>query len=69
MPPRRRVTTAPLAPSEDRETIDIDVVDSDPDADNPLRVAGRPIQGPLRPSTQRILTDLRLQGQLRAYRL
>ena len=52
MPPRRRVTTAPLAPSEDRETIDIDVVDSDPDADNPLRVAGRPIQGPLCPSTQ-----------------
>ena len=47
MPPRRRVPPVTTVLSEDRETIDIAVVDSDPDVDNPLRVARRPVQGPL----------------------
>jgi hypothetical protein len=49
MPRRRQVPPVPTALSEDRETINIDVMDSDPEVDNPsLCVTERPIPGPLR---------------------
>jgi hypothetical protein len=44
MPRRRQVPPVPTAPSEDRETNNIDVVDSDPEVNSPsLRVTERPI--------------------------